>query len=86
VDFPGDTTTLQFRLTHANLGGDDRLTVSSLSGGDDGGWGDDIDKDDDACGWEVRWAEVEIVNLPEPSTYALLGACLSLAILMWRRR
>ena len=92
VDFPGDTTTLQFRLTHANLGGDDRLTVSSLSGGDDGGWGDDgdwdddKDKDDNACGWEVRWAEVEIVNLPEPSTYALLGACLSLAILMWRRR
>jgi hypothetical protein len=68
------------------------LTVSSLSGGDDGGWGDDgdwdddKDKDDNACGWEVRWAEVEIVNLPEPSTYALLGACLSLAILMWRRR
>lgn len=80
VDFPGDTTTLQFRLTHANLGGDDRLTVSSLSSGDVGDW------DDDACGWEVRWAEVEIVNLPEPSTYALLGACLSLAILMWRRR
>lgn len=86
VDFPGDTTTLQFRLTHANLGGDDRLTVSSLSGGDVGDWGDDEYWDDDAYGWEVRWAEVEIVNLPEPSTYALLGACLSLAILMWRRR
>jgi hypothetical protein len=34
----------------------------------------------------VRWAEVEIVNLPEPSTYAMLGVCLSLAALMWWRR
>jgi hypothetical protein len=45
VDFPGATTTLQFRLTHANLGGDDFLTASILggSGGDEdrgkGDWG-----------------------------------------------
>jgi hypothetical protein len=29
---------------------------------------------------------VEIVNLPEPSTYAMLGVCLSLAALLWWRR
>lgn len=84
VDFPGETNTLQFRLTHANLGEDDLMAASSLLSG--GGEGGDEDWGRGKCGWEVRWAEVEIVNLPEPSTYALLGACLSLAILMWRRR
>ena len=80
VDFPGETNTLQFRLTHANLGGDDLLTASSLSGGGEEDWGRG------KYGWEVRWAQVEIVNLPEPSTYAMLGVCLSLAALMWWRR
>lgn len=89
VDFPGATTTLQFRLTHANLGEDDLMAASSLlSGGGEGGEGD-WGKEDwgkGKYGWEVRWAEVEIVNLPEPSTYAMLGVCLSLAALMWWRR
>ncbi len=85
VDFPGATTTLQFRLTHANLGGDDLLTASGLSGGGEEDWGEK-DRGRGTCGWEVRWAEVEIVNLPEPSTYAMLGVCLSLAALMWWRR
>ena len=86
VDFPGATTTLQFRLTHANLGGDDFLTASILGGGGgDEDWGKG-DWGHGKGGWEVRWAEVEIVNLPEPSTYAMLGVCLSLAALMWWRR
>ena len=89
VDFPGETTTLQFRLTHANLGEDDLMAASSLlSGGGEGGEGD-WGKEDwgkGKYGWEVRWAQVEIVNLPEPSTYAMLGVCLSLAALMWWRR
>jgi hypothetical protein len=89
VDFPGATTTLQFRLTHANLGEDDLMAASSLlSGGGEGGdedWGKE-DWGKGKYGWEVRWAEVEIVNLPEPSTYAMLGVCLSLAALMWWRR
>lgn len=86
VDFPGSTTTLQFRLTHANLGKNDFLTASILGGegGDEalckGDWGYG------KGGWEVRWAEVEIVNLPEPPTCAMLGVCLSLAALMWWRR
>jgi len=84
VDFPGATTTLQFRLTHANLGGDDLLAASSLLSG--GGEGGEEDWGRGKCGWEVRWAEVEIVNLPEPSTHAMLGVCLSLAALMWWRR
>jgi hypothetical protein len=91
VDFPGATTTLQFRLTHANLGEDDLMAASSLlSGGGEGGEGDwgkeDWGKGKCKYGWEVRWAQVEIVNLPEPSTYAMLGVCLSLAALMWWRR
>jgi hypothetical protein len=86
VDFPGSTTTLQFRLTHANLGEDDFLTASILGGeGGDEDWGKE-DWGKGKGGWEVRWAEVEIVNLPEPSTYAMLGVCLSLAALMWWRR
>jgi len=86
VDFPGETNTLQFRLTHANLGGDDFLTASILGGGDRGeDWGED-DWGKGKYGWEVQWAQVEIVNLPEPSTYAMLGVCLSLAALMWWRR
>jgi hypothetical protein len=86
VDFPGATGTLQFRLTHANLGGDDFLTASILGGGGgDEDWGKG-DWGHGKGGWEVRWAEVEIVNLPEPSTYAMLGVCLSLAALMWWRR
>jgi len=86
VDFPGETNTLQFRLTHANLGGDDFLTASILGGGDRGeDWGKD-DWGKGKYGWEVQWAQVEIVNLPEPSTYAMLGVCLSLAALMWWRR
>ena len=86
VDFPGSTTTLQFRLTHANLGEDDFLTASILGGkGGDEDW-DKGDWGKGKGGWEVRWAEVEIVNLPEPSTYAMLGVCLSLAALMWWRR
>jgi len=86
VDFPGATNTLQFRFTHANLGGDDFLT-ESIRGGGGGGkhWGKD-DWGHRKGGWEVQWAQVEIVNLPEPSTYAMLGACLSLAALMWWRR
>jgi hypothetical protein len=84
VDFPGATTTLQFRLTHANLGEDDLMAASSLLSGF--GEGGDEDWGRGECGWEVRWAEVEIVNLPEPSTYAMLGVCLSLAALMWWRR
>lgn len=84
VDFPGETNTLQFRLTHANLGEDDLMAASSLLSG--GGEGGDEDWGRGKCGWEVRWAEVEIVNLPEPSTYAMLGVCLSLAALMWWRR
>ena len=84
VDFPGETNTLQFRLTHANLGEDDLMAASSLLSG--GGEGGDEDWGRGKCGWEVRWAEVEIVNLPEPSTYAMLGVCLSLAALLWWRR
>ena len=62
------------------------LTASILGGGDRGeDWGDD-DWGKGKCGWEVQWAQVEIVNLPEPSTYAMLGVCLSLAALMWWRR
>jgi hypothetical protein len=38
------------------------------------------------CSCFCRSLEVEIVNLPEPSTYAMLGVCLSLAALMWWRR
>jgi hypothetical protein len=89
VDFPGATTTLQFRLTHANLGEDDLMAASRLlsdfSDGGDEDWGKG-DWGHGKGGWEVRWAEVEIVNLPEPSTYAMLGVCLSLAALMWWRR
>jgi hypothetical protein len=62
------------------------LTASILGGGDRGeDWGED-DSGKGKFGWEVQWAEVEIVNLPEPSTYAMLGVCLSLAALMWWRR